>query len=607
MTEALNRRLHLLYRLIEDSGLYINLNHDIRFREQKEIPLNLNETETIVIAEESYNSPLLLALLTAVLRNGTMILYGSPGSGKTTSAEFVGAFVHGTLLEETFGDGRGDFKVMEAIHEATIHGHHELTEEKMIGRPHLGKLMRDGEEDIIPRKFMLSPFRMVDEVNRLTPGRTNNLLEMMDRGFSVYGDSKIYAAEGATFLTANFRDVASSDLTPPFLDRIDVGVFAPTLNPYFLEMAQGGEDRKLTGDEEAYVAHLRSEIGVELTSSDFETIRREIAEVEVEPEALYILYNFISELNGCALASPDIERKNKGFAWFVKPPILCAQVDDGGMAGGGHLGGCHYHNTENICYKTENEVSVRAGKTIERYAKALAWFRGREKAGLEEVEAVLGQPAPAGLLQRFFLQGEGELGAVGEAFQELLPVLLGQGEIPQLFVFQGFPGQLIGLGIIVFQRLGHAPVEAVLQDAVALADHQLPQVALVVGHQHPDGPPHRGTTTRNRLPRPGRDVTSIRPPWSVTMPWAMASPRPVPCPGGLVVKNGSKMREATSAGIPGPSSQTSKTTPPSAVRPVRMPMWPSASPAARRAACDSMACSALTSRLSTTCWSWSVS
>ncbi len=381
--------MHAIYRAIEDSGLYINLNHDVRFRENRRIPLNLNETESIVLAEESYNSPLLFTLLTSVLRNGTMILYGSPGSGKTTSAEFVGAFVHGRLLEETFGDGKGAFRVMEAIHEATIHGHQELTDEKMLGRPHLGRLMKNGEEEVIPRKFMLSPFRMVDEVNRLTPGRTNNLLDMMDRGFSVYGDSKIYAAEGVTFLTANFRDVASSDLTPPFLDRIDVGVFAPTLNPYFLEMAGGGDDRKLTGDEEATVARLRRETDVELTGEDFECIRREISSVSMNPEALYILYNFISELNGCTMASEDIERKSKGFAWFVKPPILCAQVSDGSSSEGEHLGGCHYHNTENICYMTENEVSVRAGKTIERYAKALAWFRGNPEAGLEDIEAVV--------------------------------------------------------------------------------------------------------------------------------------------------------------------------------------------------------------------------
>ena len=49
-----------------------------------------------------------------------------------------------------------------------------------------------------------------------------------------------------------------------------------------------------------------------------------------------------------------------------------------------------------------------------------------------------------------------------------------------------------------------------------------------------------------------RDVTSMRPPWSATMPWAMARPRPVPCPGGLVVKNGSKMRGSDVLGDPRP-------------------------------------------------------
>lgn len=386
----LNNRLRKIYKAIENSGLYINLNHDVRFDESMEIPLNLNETEKISLGKEFYNSPLLFAMLTSVLRNGTMILFGSPGSGKTTSAEFVGAFVHGKLLEEASNAGNGMFRVMEAIQEATIHGHQELTEEKMIGRPHLGKLMTKGEEDIIPRKFMTSPFRMVDEVTRLTPGRTNNLLEMMDRGFSVYGDTKIYATEGVTFLTANFRDVASSDLTPPFLDRIDVGVFAPTLNPYFLEMAAGGEDRKLTGDIEELLKRLRIETETGLSLDDFERIRQEIAAIAIAPIARYVLYNFIAEVNGCSGASLDIERKMKGFAWFVKPPVLCAQTDSGGTsAKGNHLGGCHYHNTENICYKTENEISVRSAKTIERYAKALAWFRGKDAASIEEIEAVV--------------------------------------------------------------------------------------------------------------------------------------------------------------------------------------------------------------------------
>lgn len=110
--ESLNEKLGRVYGVIEDSGLYINLNHDVRFHEKMEIPLNLNETESIFIAEEFYNSPLLFALLTSVLRNGTMILYGSPGSGKTTSAEFVGAFVYGHLLEEAAGGKDDGFGVL---------------------------------------------------------------------------------------------------------------------------------------------------------------------------------------------------------------------------------------------------------------------------------------------------------------------------------------------------------------------------------------------------------------------------------------------------------------------------------------------------------------
>ena len=33
---------------------------------------------------------------------------------------------------------------------------------------------------------------------------------------------------------------------------------------------------------------------------------------------------------------------------------------------------------------------------------------------------------------------------------------------------------------------------------------------------------------RKVAPTPNREATSIRPPWSATMPWAMASPSPVP-------------------------------------------------------------------------------
>src|ERR1035438_191276 len=62
-----------------------------------------------------------------------------------------------------------------------------------------------------------------------------------------------------------------------------------------------------------------------------------------------------------------------------------------------------------------------------------------------------------------------------------------------------------------------------------------------------------GKRTINRV-LPGSVSTSILPPnFSVTMRCTISRPNPVPEPCGLVVKNASKMRGNTSAGIPSTS------------------------------------------------------
>src|SRR3989475_4759041 len=63
----------------------------------------------------------------------------------------------------------------------------------------------------------------------------------------------------------------------------------------------------------------------------------------------------------------------------------------------------------------------------------------------------------------------------------------------------------------------------VVPPTAQLADDELAEVPLVVGHQHTERARHSGSTTRNTLPLPGAERTSIRPPWSVTMPWAIRS------------------------------------------------------------------------------------
>src|SRR5256886_1360063 len=64
----------------------------------------------------------------------------------------------------------------------------------------------------------------------------------------------------------------------------------------------------------------------------------------------------------------------------------------------------------------------------------------------------------------------------------------------------------------------------------------------------------KGNWMRNVAPSPGVLATEIAPPCSLTIPYVMDKPRPVPFPTSLVVKNGSKIRCSSPGGIPCPVS-----------------------------------------------------
>ena len=71
--------------------------------------------------------------------------------------------------------------------------------------------------------------------------------------------------------------------------------------------------------------------------------------------------------------------------------------------------------------------------------------------------------------------------------------------------------------------------------------------------------PSTGSETVNRAPPPSSDPrfsTEILPPSCSTTPSVTDRPRPVPSPTGFVVKNGSKIRLMSDAGMPGPESST---------------------------------------------------
>lgn len=350
-------KLKGIYKIIDERGLFIAPENDIVFSPEKRLAINANNSEFIELAKESYNSNLLLAIFTSLMNNGTMIFYGPPGAGKTTTSELVGHFIHGIELEE--------------IQRATIYGHPEQTKEEMVARYNLGEMMA-GVEKIDPREFMQCTVGIIDEMPRLPPGKLSILYQLVDRGFCKVGSSVVKRPKGPIFMTANAADSGSHPVPLPFLDRIDLAVITPHLNPFFIPNLNSFGNPELNGSLEERLK-IPSDIKID-PKKDLAEIRKQIASVTIDSDVLYKLIVFVSEINYCDRASETVDKKTKGHLLFKTPAK-------------GLCDGCHYK--ANVCSYIDNGISPRTYRAILAYSRALAWWRGKDKVSAEELEQII--------------------------------------------------------------------------------------------------------------------------------------------------------------------------------------------------------------------------
>jgi MoxR-like ATPase len=94
---------------------------------------------------------------------------------------------------------------LKTIWRSEISGHPEQTEEKIIGRPDLGKLSQ-GEEVVVWSYFSLLPVKIIDEINRLPETKQSLILDGVDRGNWEYLNDAIINREYCLFATANYQD-----------------------------------------------------------------------------------------------------------------------------------------------------------------------------------------------------------------------------------------------------------------------------------------------------------------------------------------------------------------------------------------------------------------
>jgi len=323
--EQLRKKVWRILNLIQANQLFIHSkNLEIKYSDNQK-----NKINSIKLPEI-----LTISVLNALVPNSAMLLIGGHGGGKTTLVKLLGRMFTSNTLE--------------MIEESIIRGHPQLTEEKLVGTLKLGKLMKEGAEEVVWKKFVINFWKIIDEVNRLTPYAQDILLSLLAEGTVKYYDSIMNVNKFCLFATINPQDVGTFELSSPFLDRFGISVPISMPASQDLQLILAGKDEKYSGYDELL------EVPKILTIDDLMEIWYYVNRVQINQEANNYIHAIIREFTLC-------DRIDKGNTEDLKPSTgLCS--------------GCHFDTAQNVCNKIDSILSVRVAKDLLRYSKALAWL-----------------------------------------------------------------------------------------------------------------------------------------------------------------------------------------------------------------------------------------
>ena len=198
--DSLRETVRTAYTEIPTQGIYYNSRGAIEFTYKN----SGGEIKKIYLDPVTSS-----AIVNALVPKSGVIYRGGHGGGKTTSAEYLNSIFNGLPLD--------------LVKRLAIRGNPQLTEEKMVGRPHYGK-MHQGQEDVVWQHFVLVGPKIFDEFNRLPESNQSIVLNGVDRGEWNYLNDFISTGKQPFFATCNYADRGNNVLIPPILDRFDVAV-----------------------------------------------------------------------------------------------------------------------------------------------------------------------------------------------------------------------------------------------------------------------------------------------------------------------------------------------------------------------------------------------
>lgn len=313
------------------------------------------------------------------LSDGNVLLVGEPGTGKTTFANVVASAFTGLPYDLFAG--------------AQIQGHPDQTKAEMFARPHVGRLTNEGREDVVWQHTLFLPQVLVDEYNRLPPGKQSIAQEFVRTG-TLSHLNEVFTREDLSFAaTVNESDDGTYDLTPPTLDRFDVSL-------EFTHGAGWSRDRV----EDAW-ANVQAELADEAATRELmDRLSRDDPAADYEEKLAFVadwrreraanadnagLSPFTPEEEAAfqeAVEDVPIEGDARTFLDFLYDEVN--QSSTGTHKRRGDDPQQHTHDQGLAYSKVVNGVSARRRRAVTTYARALAFYLGDDAVTRDHLRAI---------------------------------------------------------------------------------------------------------------------------------------------------------------------------------------------------------------------------